>query len=265
MAEWTKSLPQELRLFQTLNNSPDLHVSRYNFIVRQLHVHYLVVLTIMHKSLTPNIGPSSVSILAASYIAGIYEDFLARDEIQYLPAIFSFYGLAAGVSLISFHRYPHLRKMAEQDLAVIMNAELELGKRWPAARGFRNALGKMITSIPAPNPNTVQPQLEFPKTDVEAYFSAFGPALCRVRSAVFSQGHTSEERIVKDGNSGIDFDYMATGAELDGGPLTGNPLHQVEGTLTPGLGEGSDGTFGFHYEDVGYWIMENWGTDFPLE
>jgi len=118
--------------------------------------------------MTPNSGPSAVSILAASYIAGIYEDFLARDEIQYLPAIFSFYGLAAGVSLISFHRYPHLRKVAEQDLSVIMSAEFELGKRWPAAKGFRSALEKMIASLPTPNSNTVQPQLEIPEVDIEA-------------------------------------------------------------------------------------------------
>jgi len=218
--------------------------------------------------MTPNSGPSAVSILAASYIAGIYEDFLARDEIQYLPAIFSFYGLAAGVSLISFHRYPHLRKVAEQDLSVIMSAEFELGKRWPAAKGFRNALEKMIASLPTPNSNTVQPQLEIPEVDIEAYFATFGPALCRVRTAVLGQENRIDDKVVNDIHGGIEFDYMtmATATELDEGPMAGNALQHGEGTLTPGqLGDGIDGTFGFQYDDLGYWLFDNWGTDFPLE
>jgi hypothetical protein len=260
MAQWTHNLPEELRLFQKLGSSPDLHISRYNFIARQLHVPYLVVLATMHKSMTPNAGPSAVSILAASYVAGIYEDFLARDEIQYLPAIFSFYGLAAAVSLISFHRYPHLRKMAELDLAVIMSAELELGKRWPAARGFRDSLQKMIASIPTTS--SIQPQLEIPHADVEAYFSSFGASLCRVRSAVFGQAANEK---ASDVNTGISYDFMPRGVDLDGS-LNGNPLQQLEGTLAPGLGDGmDDGMFGLHYDDLGYWLFDSWRTDLPLE
>jgi hypothetical protein len=267
MSKWTTDLPEELRLFQRSTNSADYHMSRYNFNARQLHVPYFVVLTIMHKSITPNTGPSAISILAASYIAGIYEDFLARDEIHYLPAIFSFYGLAAAVSLVSFHRYPQTRKVAEQDLTVIMIAERQLGKRWPAARGIRNALENMISSIPKANPNNVHPQLEVPKAEVEKYFSAFGSGLCRAWNAVFSQDGVVDVNLANDIHTGIlPFDYMSTTAAMEG-PAPGDPLQNVEEPMAQSeLGGGLDASmFGFQYDDIGYWLFDNSGTDFPLQ
>lgn len=268
MSQWTKTLPEDLRLFQKSNKGGGYHVSRYNFNARQLHIPYFVVLTIMHKSITPNIGPSAVSILAASYIAGIYEDFLARDEIQYLPAIFSFYGLAAAVSLVSFHRYSYLRKSAEQDLAVIISAERELGKRWPAARGMRNALENMIASIPKPNTISVQPRLEVPKAEVDAYFSDFGSGLCRVRDTVFNHNNSTDENLGNEISCGIlPFDYISTAPTVQSDAMNGETFQNIDGYVSqPGLEEEVDGgMLGFQYDDMGYWLFDNCGTDFPVE
>ena len=267
MSKWTTDLPEKLRLFQRSNNSTDHHVSRYNINARQLHVPYFVILTIMHKSITPNTGPSAISILAASFIAGIYEDFLARDEIQYLPAIFSFYGLAAAVSLVSFHRYPNLRRVAEQDLAVIMSSERELGKRWPAARGIRSALENMIASIPRANATNARPQLEVPRAEVESYFSSFGPGLCRAWNAVFSENSVVDVSLANEINTGISsFDYLSAATAMEG-PLAGNPNQGIQGSVVqPEIGESlDDGMFGFEGDDIGYWLFDNSGTDFPLQ
>ena len=42
----------------------------------------------------------------------------------------------------------------------MMSVEGELTKRWPAARGMGHALENMIVSIPKPNVDITQPQLE---------------------------------------------------------------------------------------------------------
>jgi hypothetical protein len=267
MFQWTRDLPNELRLFQQSTNSDERFISRYNFNARQLHVPYFAVLTIMHKSITPNTGPSAISILAASYIAGIYEDFLARDEIQYLPAIFSFYGVISAVSLASFHRYPQLRKSAEQDLAVIMSAERELGKRWPAARGIRNALENMIVSIPKPNADIAQPQLEVPRADIEAYFSEFGSGLCRVRDAVLGHSGAIDLNLGNKKNDGaLPFDYMRTEPIINTEPTNEEIFQQLDGTIPPDPEGELDGSmFGFQYDDMGYWLFDNSGIDFPLQ
>ena len=267
MSQWTKDLPEELRLFQKSTNSHERFISRYNFNARQLHVPYFAALTIMHKSIISNTGPSALSILAASYIAGIYEDFLARDEIQYLPAIFTFYGVVAAVSLASFHRYPQLRRSAEQDLKVIMSAEKELGKRWPAARGMRRALESMIASIPKLSSSSSELQLEVPKVEVEAYFSEFGSGLCRVRDAVLGQSGAIDCNLESEKNGeNLQFDYMRTGPIIN--PDQGNEevLQQLDGTMLPNLEGGPDGRmFDFQYDDMGYWLFDNNGIDFPLQ
>jgi hypothetical protein len=269
LTAWSKDLPNEFRLYQKGPNPTDLHLTRYNFNYRQLHIPYFVVLTIMHKTMTPNAGPSAISILAASYIAGIFEDFLARDEVQFLPAIFSFYGLAAAVSLISFHRYPYLRDIAEQDLAVIMSVELELGKRWPTARGMRNALEVMISSIPKTDTRNTQLHLEIPKKEVESYFSNFGSSLCRMRDAVLNP-NTSIDQNLFTGFSRttaiIRSDSMTAATGISHDPMTGRPIQFEWPTTRYGLDNGDSGDmFDFAQDDIGFWLFDNSGADFPLQ
>lgn len=269
ISRWTDSLPEELRLFQKSSTSTtDLQISRYDFKARQLHIPYFVVLTIMHKTLTPNAGPSAISILAASYIAGIFEDFLARDEISHLPAIFTFYGLAAGVSLISFRRYPHLREVAEQDLEVIMTAEVELAKRWPTARGMKAALQNMMSSIPDYNLTTVQPPLDIPISEIRSYFSAFGPMLCRMRDAVLGQYTKSEESSANNHHSWFPELNRTTLVPRSGANgLSKEPLSlNTPPSAAPVLEENwNDSIFNFPQDDMGFWLFENGGQDFPLQ
>jgi hypothetical protein len=83
----------------------------------------------------PNTPPSVVSILASSFISGIFEDLLARDEIRYLGPMFSFYLLAAGVVQLSCYRWAGLWSSAQQDLEITFRALEEMGKRWQSAVG----------------------------------------------------------------------------------------------------------------------------------
>jgi hypothetical protein len=267
LSKWARNLPEELQLYQRNASSTELNVSPYNFKARQLHIPYFVILTIMHKTITPNAGPSAISILAASYIAGVFEDFLARDEVQYLPAIFTFYGLSAGASLISFHRYPHLRKAAEQDLAVIMTAEVELAKRWPTAHGMRSALENLMSSIPKGDSRNMQPPLDIPKLEVQSYFSAFGPTLCRMRDAVLDPTTASTNAFGNNHRLGPQQYQFTPAAPIMAASTSNEEPFPLEGS-TAGAGFEdclSDGIFDFQQDEMGLWLFDNGGADFPLQ
>lgn len=96
---------------------------------------YFTVLIILNRPLDPKLAPSTASLLASSYIAGIFEDFMARDELCYLGPIFTFYCLTAGMAQLSCYRYSEIVGLAEQNLNVMARALEELSKRWPTAVG----------------------------------------------------------------------------------------------------------------------------------
>ncbi|KAL5363710.1 fungal-specific transcription factor domain-containing protein [Aspergillus floccosus] len=142
---WSRELTTGLRLFQSSSEidgvpHPGPSLSRYNFEARQLHIPYFVCLIILCRPATQASTPSGATILASSYIAGVFEDFLARDEIRYLGSIFTFYLLAAGTGLLSSKRYPDIWEKARQDLQTIYISLEELAKRWPSATGALRAL-----------------------------------------------------------------------------------------------------------------------------
>lgn len=129
---WIKTLPGHLQLCQTVEGHP---LKPYNFEARQLHVQYFVVLVILCRPADPKLAPSSASLLASSFVAGIFEDFMARDEIRFLGPIFTFYCLTAGMAQLSCYRYSGLVDAAEETLGILGRALEELSKRWPSAVG----------------------------------------------------------------------------------------------------------------------------------
>jgi len=72
---WIKTLPDHLQLCRAVEGRP---LKSYDFEARQLHVQYFTVLVILNRPLDPTLAPSTASLLASSYIAGMFEDFMAR-------------------------------------------------------------------------------------------------------------------------------------------------------------------------------------------
>ncbi|EEP77536.1 predicted protein [Uncinocarpus reesii 1704] len=182
---WTRELPEGLRLFR--RHSPTeaapahrLVLMPYNFEARQLHVPYFITLAILYRPTSPSNLPSAAVILASSFIAGIFEDFLARDEIRFLGPIFTFYLLAAGVGLLSCFPYAHLWERAEQDFRIIYNSQKELAKRWPSAIGSLKAMQSMLDDAPKVFRPVDRPQPTPLTPDQQACFSGFGTDLCRL-------------------------------------------------------------------------------------
>ncbi|EAW12882.1 transcription factor domain-containing protein [Aspergillus clavatus NRRL 1] len=117
------------------------------FEVNQLLVVYLAILVILHRSPTPNSVPSAASLVAASSIAGVFADFHARDQLQFLGPIFALYGLTAGLSLLSAYRYPALQATAEAELSTIKLCLQSLSKRWRSAVGPIRALHRLTEQV----------------------------------------------------------------------------------------------------------------------
>lgn len=130
---WVNTLPERLQLYHP---KPHAALRVYSFEARQMHVQYFTVLIIMHKTQPQSSSPSTAALLASSFVAGIMEEFLDRDEIRFLGPIFTFYLLVCGVAQMSAaSQYAGLWHLAEQDLRVIFRAQEELAKRWPSAVG----------------------------------------------------------------------------------------------------------------------------------
>ncbi|KAJ5403726.1 hypothetical protein N7509_003597 [Penicillium cosmopolitanum] len=155
--------------------------------VQQLLVMYFVVLTIIHRSPTPNSVPPAASLVASSFIAGIYEEFLLRDELRYLGPVFAFYPLCAGLSLLSCCRYTQLQSTAEHELTVMKLSLQKLSERWLSAVGPLRALNKLTEKV------REQGFLDGPPpaldTDTASFFEGFDMKLCKQWSLI---GHTSE-------------------------------------------------------------------------
>ncbi|KAJ5763441.1 hypothetical protein N7533_002122, partial [Penicillium manginii] len=155
--------------------------------VQQLLVMYFVVLTIIHRSPTPNSVPPAASLVASSFIAGIYEEFLLRDELRYLGPVFAFYPLCAGLSLLSCCRYTQLQSTAEHELTVMKLSLQKLSERWLSAVGPLRALNKLTEKV------REQGTLDGPPpaldVDTASFFEGFDMKLCKQWSLI---GHTSE-------------------------------------------------------------------------
>ncbi|KAF2677204.1 hypothetical protein K458DRAFT_320061 [Lentithecium fluviatile CBS 122367] len=173
---WLKTLPEDLQLCRSVEGRP---LKAYNFEARQLHVQYFIVLVILNRPTEPKTAPSIPSLLASSFVAGIFEDFMARDELRYLGPIFTFYCLTAGMAQLSCFRYAGLVNIAEENLAIMGRALDDLSKRWPSGVGSLKHLMDVREKV------MQRPSLgHFPDVNLSPsafqFFTDFGPDLCRM-------------------------------------------------------------------------------------
>lgn len=93
------------------------------------------------------------AITAASCVARIFKDLLARGQIRFLGAIVTWYVGVALVALLSTQRLENLVKSGVEDVRVLRLALNELASRWPTAmifvRGFERL--KAFEFLDGPN------------------------------------------------------------------------------------------------------------------
>ena len=121
-------------------------------------------------------SPSPAGVLASSFVAGIFEDFLARDEIQFLGPIFTFHLLAAGIGLLSCNSTPSLWARAAGSLQTVFLSLEVLATRWSSAKGSLRAL----KSIADKQQSVARADRVLPLTlarEHQPFFDSFGPEL----------------------------------------------------------------------------------------
>ncbi|PVH87409.1 hypothetical protein DL98DRAFT_405120 [Cadophora sp. DSE1049] len=177
--KWSRTLPGSLRTCQETSNGGS-ESAPYNFNARQLHLPFFTTIAMLSRAKSDQQAPSPATILASSFVVGIFEDILARDEQKFLPSIFTFYVLAAGVALVPLRQYPPLWIAAQQDLEILQTALDQLGQRWPSARGAKIALQNVIRQTASSTKSSVVEQLVWLDREECLLFEGFPTTLCRL-------------------------------------------------------------------------------------
>ncbi|KAL2824236.1 hypothetical protein BDW59DRAFT_162572 [Aspergillus cavernicola] len=115
----------------------------FSFEARQVLVSYLANLIILDRSPNSDGSLSARSLLAASFIAGLYREFLERGELCRLGPTFTFYALCAGLILTPAYKVEGLWNVLNEEI-IILKASLQiLSKQWGSAMGSIRALHKL--------------------------------------------------------------------------------------------------------------------------
>jgi hypothetical protein len=185
-------------------------VKPYNLQSRQLNVLYFTTIILLYRSKTLD-GPfPTAAVMAASTIAGMFEDFLARDEVRFLGPCFSFHLLAASVALLACYRYPHLWALAQEDLKILAQSQEEMKKRWPSALGSIASFERMLKLTVATQKKEAAGTPESSLTPYQAvFFDICDMALCRLYPALVQK---PEER-----NTNVDKTSHAATVQMPGG------------------------------------------------
>lgn len=200
---WLKRVPNDLRLPPMTSCHDSNHALRpYSFDVRQVQILYLVTVILLYRSQTLE-GPFPwAAVLSASMIAGLFEDFLARDEVRHLGPMFTFHLLAAAIALLSCYKYPGLWALAEQDLKVIRQAQDEMKNKWPSAIGSLHSFERMYKiTITTQKRETGLPEFTLEK-DQAMFFEDFDMSLCRVWNGFLQKPSGAGEASVAAAHAG---------------------------------------------------------------
>lgn len=180
---WARELPPELRLFR---QPPDA-INGYSFEARQIHVIYFATLILLFRTSAPRSPELAASLVAASFVAGIFEEFLVRDEIGYLgPGIYKFFLLTAAITLLSVYRCPSIEMDVSEDYEAIKRSLKQFSLRYPSALATLH----MIESLESAEVQASDRFSNLTSVDSETFalFREFGPGLCRQWSLV-AGGH----------------------------------------------------------------------------
>jgi hypothetical protein len=149
---WLKELPEEMQYFRS-----STHASFDNRFERQLFAIYFAAVTILYRSDLSGQMVHPVSLVASSFLVSLLENFLARDEVQRLPTMFTFYAVSAAVPQLVATRSVKLKPVAETELVIISQFLLALSKRWPTSAGAQ----KLFETLRNSEPTIEKPHVSF--------------------------------------------------------------------------------------------------------
>lgn len=152
LREWAHSLPVHLRLpfsaHRTAVFSGEIH---------QLHLPYLTSITILHlsKSTQPLPKACTAGVLAASCMARIFKDLLARGSLRFLKGMAGWYIAIAMLALLHARQVKHLSAATDQQISILRLALKEMAKMWHSSKMFDVGFERLLRCAePAHSPET---------------------------------------------------------------------------------------------------------------
>lgn len=144
---WVQTLPPHLALPFESSRTDSRDFQRD---VHQLHLPYLTAITLLYMDASNHALPkaSVTAVLAASCVARIFEDFLARGSIMFVSGIGGWYVAIAILALLHGAQMPELRKNAYEQIDILMIALREVAKSWYSSKMFLNVLEKHVNNQP---------------------------------------------------------------------------------------------------------------------
>lgn len=248
---WTRTLPSNLSLSPKQPHTKTYDLLAHNFNARQLHVPYFICLIILARPTAASGEVSSVPLLAASFVAGIYEYFLARDQVKFLSPVFTNFCLVASIVLLSVRPFPDLWDAIQPDLEVMQKCLNELSKRWRSAIGASKALQKAIDIRKAHLPSEGS-SLRRPTSAQLALFEGFSVDLCRIwpvyepQMVLHDTGNSVQRNVESQGNPGEVFTPFSDQDTI--------PMAEI-GFATEG---GEQNFMNLEFGGIGEWFMNDW-------
>lgn len=211
MLSWIADLPDTLRIYHPESHS----LFPYNVKARQLHVSYFTALTLLFRPTTTGNIPSGAALLASSFCAGIFEDFLARGELPILAPAYIFHLMTNAYAQLACFNYPTLWPKAEAELEVVNQCLIEMAKRYPSAIGAQRVIKAVSRSVKKQERHDGQLQLVFDK-EQKRYFDLLGPELCNKWDLVYSEriDKSAQNEHSNERNLGLEQFQSADGAPV---------------------------------------------------
>lgn len=141
LMEWIGSLPGPLCLpFSTGRTSA------YDRHTHQLHLPYLTTLTLLYMAPSSQPLPRAytTAILSASLVGRIFEDYLARGSVSFLPGMAGWYISIAILALLHARQVDCLKASANEQIEILLLALREMAKIWHSSKLFLVAFEKLL-------------------------------------------------------------------------------------------------------------------------
>ncbi|KAH7258019.1 hypothetical protein BKA59DRAFT_523508 [Fusarium tricinctum] len=186
LCRWTTSLPQELCVAPSNQPPHSYFANSHNLAARQLYLPYFTSLIVLSRMQHSAGSLSLTATLAASFVARIFEDFLARDEVKVLAPISTRYCLISSMALVSVMPNKRLWDAVQPDLDILQHALTELSKRWRSAIGASRALQNAINKRRQRTCSSAA-ELRMDNKDSLEYFKMIDLGYCRIWSTLSQQ------------------------------------------------------------------------------
>jgi hypothetical protein len=147
LISWAQGLDAELQL--PLSTARTTHFNRD---IHLLHLPYLATIILLHLQKGTQKLPkaSATAIVAASCVARVFEDFLARGTLRFVPGQAGWYISISILALLYARQVEDLQRHADADIATLRAALEQMATRWHSSKMFSIGFQKISESSSGP-------------------------------------------------------------------------------------------------------------------